>query len=87
MRKTSNIVLLMILVCVTAWSIYTENWYILVTNICVISGVLIEEKVDKMLLQENVNYVLVGKIKKILVPILYAVGAISIIIYGCSKFY
>jgi len=87
MSKTANIVLLMILVCVTIWSIYVKNWYILVANVCVISGVLIEEKLIKMLLRENINYELIMIIKKFIIPILYAIGAISIILYGLNKFY
>jgi hypothetical protein len=85
MSKNINIVLITILVCVTVWSIYTRNWNVLVANICIISGVFIEEKTTKLLMQENVNFVLIRKIQKIVVPTLYAIGAISLILLGYSR--
>ena len=86
MTKKTIIILIAILIAVSIWSVIAKNWYVLVTNICVISGVLIEEKIKKMLLEENVNFVLIRKIQKYFVPVLYVIGAISLIIYGFNKF-
>jgi hypothetical protein len=86
MSKQTIFILIAILVAVSIWSIIEKNWHILVTNICVISGVFIEEITTKMLLQENVNFILIRKIQKYFVPILYSIGAISLILYGFKKF-
>jgi general stress protein CsbA len=85
MSKNVNIILIIILVCVTAWSIYVGNWYILVANVCIISGVMIDDKTQKMLKQENYNAKLVKGLKS-LVTILYVIGAIALIILGFSKY-
>ena len=77
--KTANIVLITVLICVSAFSIYMQHWYILITNVCVISGVLIDIRITKLSLKENVNFKILRILKKI-VPILYIVGAISLII-------
>lgn len=86
MSRTINIVLITILICVTAWSLYISNWHIFTANICIISAVFIEEKTTKLLLKENVNFRLVRKIQKILVPLLYVIGAVALILLGYSKF-
>lgn len=85
MNRKVNIILIAILIGVSAWSLYSHNLYILITNICVISGVLIDEHAGKMLMKENVNIKLIKNIKKI-VPILYIIGAIALIIWGYSKY-
>ena len=84
MNKKMNIILIAILIGVSAWSLYSHNMYILVTNICVISGVLIDEHTNKMLMQKKANIKFIKNIKK-LVPLLYIIGAISIIIWGYGK--
>ena len=49
MNKIMHIILICVLVGVSVWSIITQNWHILITNICVISGVLIDNKINKLL--------------------------------------
>ena len=85
MSRTIDTVLLTILVCVTFWSIYTENWNVLVANICIIFGVLIEERAAKLSTKENVNLELIRKLQKIVVPVLYVIAAISLILLAYSK--
>ena len=86
MNRTINIVLLTILGCVTFWSIYTKNWNVLVANICIIFGVLIEERTAKLSTKENVNFELIRKLQKIVVPVLYVIAAISLILLAYSRF-
>lgn len=81
-----HIILICVLVGVSVWSIITQNWHILITNICVISGVLIDNKINKLLMRESVNVPLMKKLQK-LPTVLYAIGAVSLIIYGVIKFY
>jgi general stress protein CsbA len=85
MSRKVNIILIAILIGVAVWSLYTHNFYILITNICVISAVLIDEYIGKMLMKENVNIKLIKNIKKI-VPVLYIIGAASLIIWGYSHY-
>ncbi|MDR0927640.1 MAG: hypothetical protein LBO69_07740 [Ignavibacteria bacterium] len=82
MSRSINIVLITILVCVSAWSIYTANWNILITNVSIIAGVLIDDLCGKLLMKPDVNFILIGRLRKILVPILYIIGALSLILYG-----
>jgi len=84
--KTINIVLIAIMICVTVWGIYSKNWNILVANICIISGVLIEEKTTKLLMKENANINAIRKIRKFVVPSLYIIGAISLVLLGYNRF-
>jgi len=86
MNRKMNIVLIAILIAVSVWSIYNHNLYILITNVCVISGVLIDDNIRKNLMKENVNIKRLKTIKK-LVPILYIIGAITVIIWGASKYF
>ena len=85
MNRKTNIILILILIGVTVWSIYNHNTYILITNICVISGVLIDNYIGKIIMQENANIKLIKIIKKI-VPLLYIIGGISLIIWGYGKY-
>ena len=85
MDRKSNIVLIVILIGVSAWSLYNQNLHILITNICVISGVLIDERARKMLMRENVNVKRIKIIKK-LVPLLYLFGAIALIVWAYGKY-
>ena len=80
-----NIVLIAVLIAVSVWSIYNHNLYILITNICVVSGVLIDDKIKKILMKENVNIKRIKIIKNV-VPILYIMGAISLIIWGYLRY-
>jgi hypothetical protein len=80
-----NVILIAILIVVSAWSLYNHNLYILIANICVISGVLIDEHTGKILMKEKANIKLIKLIKK-LVPILYIIGAITLIIWGYRKY-
>lgn len=86
MNKIMHLILICVLIGVSVWSVITYSWHILVTNICVISGVLIDDKVTKSLMREKVNVPLMKKLQKI-PTVLYAIGAISLIIYGVIKFY
>ena len=84
MNRKMNIILIVILIAVTVWSLYNQNLYILVTNICIISGVLIDDYAGKMLMKKNTNIKFVKLIKKI-VPILYFISAITLILWGYNK--
>ena len=84
MNRRTNIILIAILVAVSAWSLYIHNLYIFVTNICVISGVLLDEHTNKMLMQERANIKFIKRIKKV-VPFLYIIGAISLVAYILIK--
>jgi hypothetical protein len=45
----------------------------------VITGVIIDAKTTELLLKENINFKLVKAFKKV-VPVLYIIGAVSLII-------
>ncbi|MCL2040076.1 MAG: hypothetical protein FWG85_06575 [Bacteroidetes bacterium] len=85
MDRKMNIVLIAILIVVSVWSIYNNNIYILITNICVISGVLIEDKIRKDIMKENANIKRIKTTKKV-IPVLYIIGAISLIIWAYSRY-
>ncbi|MGI6369837.1 MAG: hypothetical protein GX372_04675 [Ignavibacteria bacterium] len=86
MSKKIHIILIITLIVISIWSISIRNWFVFITNICVISGVLLEDRTQKMLMRENVNTVKVRRLQK-LPTILYIIGATSLIIYGFIKFY
>ena len=79
--------LIAIMICITVWSIYEKNWNILIANICIISAVLIEEKTSKLLMKKNIDIGLVRRIKKIVVPLLYIIGTVSLILLGYNRFF
>ncbi len=85
MTRIMNILLICLLIIVAVWSIYTQKWLILISNLCIVSGVLIDSKTTKLLMKENTNIDKIKKIKKI--PMyLYFIGAIALIIYGITTF-
>jgi len=86
MIRTLNIVLIIVMICTTVWSIYAKNWNVLIANICIIGGVLVEEKTTKLQMKENVNIILIRRIKKYVVPLLYMVGTISLILFAYKIF-
>ncbi len=86
MNKIIHIILICVLILVSIWSIYTHNFLVLLTNVCVISGVLIDDKTTKMKMRENVNIIKVRRLQK-LPTLLYIIGATSLIMYGFIKFY
>jgi hypothetical protein len=86
MSNKINIALIIVMIVMTVWSAIVQNWFTLVANICIISGVLIDDYTGKLLLKSDINYKLVRNIKKRLVPVLYVVGAIAIIAFGFSKY-
>lgn len=86
MSKKIHIILIITLIVISIWSINTSNWFVFITNICVISGVLLEDKTKKMLMQENANTIKLRRLQK-LPSVLYMIGALSIILYGFIKFY
>lgn len=87
MGKTANIVLISVLIVISAYCIIQENWLILVANICLISAALIDVRIGKLLMRENVNYKSLKQLQKILIPVLYAIGSIAIIIFGMLKYF
>ena len=86
MSKKIHIILIITLIVISIWSISIRNWFVFITNICVISGVLLEDRTQKMLMQENANTIKVRRLQK-LPSILYVIGALSLILYGFIKFY
>ncbi len=86
MSKKIHIILIITLIVISIWSINTSNWFVFITNICVISGVLLEDKTKKMLMQENANTIKLRRLQK-LPSVLYMIGALSLILYGFIKFY
>lgn len=87
MGKTTNIVLIAVLIVISAYCIVQENWLILVANICLIFAALVDVRIGKLLMRENVNYKLLKRLQKILIPVLYAIGSIAIIIFGVLKYF
>lgn len=85
MTKTMNIILICVLIIVSVWCIYQKNWYILISNICIITGVLIDDRTTKSLQKKEANVKFLQKLQK-LPFILYVIGAISFIIYGYTKY-
>jgi general stress protein CsbA len=77
--KTINIILITILICVSAASVWMENWHILITNICVIGGVFLDSKIQDMQTKEDANLKKIRLLQKV-IHILYGVGALSLII-------
>ena len=86
MDSKMNTTLIVILAGVSAWSLYNQNLYILITNICVVSGVLIDDRMRKMLMKENANIKRINLIKKA-VPILYVIGVITLLAWAYSKIF
>ena len=77
--KSVNIFLITILIFVSVLSIWLSNWFVLVTNVFIVGGVLLDIRTQNLLMKENVNIKLVKFLQKS-VPVLYTLGALSLII-------